>query len=103
MIGTPTAVTTDADCRFEIRGLGRERVVSLTFAGEKVAYRKAQAVTRDMETLQQVISMPPNEEKQPVFGATFTFIAEPARTIDGIVKDAKTGEPLPGVSVESFV
>ena len=101
VIGTPTAVTTDADGRFEIRGLGRERVVSLTFAGEKVACRKAQAVTRDMETLQQVISVPPNEEKQPVFGATFTFSAEPARTIEGIVKDAITGEPLPGVSVHS--
>ena len=102
VIGTPTAVTTDADGRFEIRGLGRERIVSLTFAGEQVAYRTAQAVTRDMETLQQVISMPPQEEKQPVFGATFTFSAEPARTIEGIVKDAKTGEPLPGVSVESY-
>ena len=102
VIGTPTAVTTDADGRFEIRGLGRERIVSLTFAGEQVAYREAQAATRDMETLQQVIGMPPNaEEKQPVFGATFTFIAEPARTIEGIVKDAKTGEPLPGVAVES--
>ena len=55
LIGTPTAVTTDADGRFEIRGLGRERVVSLTFAGEQVAYREAQAATRDMETLQQVI------------------------------------------------
>jgi hypothetical protein len=46
--------------------------------------------------------MPPQEEKQPVFGATFTFSAEPARTIEGIVKDAKTGEPLPGVSVGSY-
>ena len=41
------------------------------------------------------------EGKDPVFGATFTFSAEPARTIEGIVKDAKTGELLPGVSVES--
>ena len=100
LIGTPTAVTTDADGRFEIRGLGRERVVSLTFAGEQVAYREAQAATREMETLQQVIGFQ-FEGKDSVFGATFTFSAEPARTIEGIVKDAKTGELLPDVSVES--
>jgi beta-lactamase regulating signal transducer with metallopeptidase domain len=100
LIGSPTAVTTDADGRFEIRGLGRERVVSLKFAGEQVAYREAQAATREMETLQQVSGFQ-FEGKDPVFGATFTFSAEPARTIEGIVKDAKTGELLPDVSVES--
>ena len=100
LIGTPTAVTTDADGRFEVRGLGRERVVSLTFAGEQVAYREAQAATREMETLQQVLGYQ-FAGKDSVFGATFTFSAEPARTIEGIVKDAKTGELLPDVSVES--
>lgn len=102
LIGTPTAVTTDADGRFEIHGLGRERVVLLKFAGEQVAYREAQAATRDMETLQQRSGFD-FEGKDPVFGATFTFSAEPARTVEGIIKDAKTGAPLPGVSVESYM
>ena len=38
-----------------------------------------------------------------VFGATFTFSAEPARTIEGIVKDAKTGEPLRASRSEATV
>ncbi len=79
VIGTPTAVTTDADGRFEIRGLGRERVVTLSFVGEQVAYREAQVATRDMETLQQNSGFSNDrfDGKDSVFGATFTFSAEP--------------------------
>jgi hypothetical protein len=102
VIGTPTAVTTDVEGRFEIHGLGRERVVTLTFVGEQIAYREAQAATRDMETLRQNSGFEEQTDtKDSVFGATITFNAEPARAVEGIVKDAQTGELLPGVSVES--
>jgi hypothetical protein len=44
LAGTPTAATTDAKGMFEIRGVGRERIVSLTFEGETVAIQRS--VTR---------------------------------------------------------
>jgi 5-hydroxyisourate hydrolase-like protein (transthyretin family) len=37
-----------------------------------------------------------------VFGATFTFTAAPSRPIVGTVHAAETGQPLQGVSVESW-
>jgi len=101
LAGTPTLVTTDRDGMFEIRGLGRERVADFTIEGETVAHRTASAVTRDMPPIRRTISGPPSEGTQPVFGAEFTFTAEPARLIEGVVRDAKSGEPLAGVSVES--
>lgn len=101
LVGTPTLVTTDANGTFEIRGLGRERIVDLTFEGETVAHRTASAVTRDMQPIRRIISRPPFEGAEPVFGAEFTYTADPARTIEGVVRDAKSGEPLAGVSVES--
>jgi hypothetical protein len=44
---------------------------------------------------------PEFEGFEPVFGATFTFSADPARIIEGIVRDAKNGESLPGVVIQS--
>jgi protocatechuate 3,4-dioxygenase beta subunit/5-hydroxyisourate hydrolase-like protein (transthyretin family) len=101
LVSTPTTATTNADGRFEIRGLGRERIVSLIFEGETVAHRDAKAVTRKIESFQRKISQPPFEGSEPVFGTEFTFTADPARTIEGVVRDAKTGMPLAGVPVES--
>ena len=89
VIGTPTTVTTDVDGRFEIHGLGRERVVTLTFVDEQVAYREAQVATREMETLKQFSGFDWFEGKDSVFGATFTFNAEPARTVEGIVRTTR--------------
>jgi protocatechuate 3,4-dioxygenase beta subunit len=102
VLGLPDVLTTDAEGTFELRGLGRDRCLPLTFEGEFVAYRNAMVVTRSMPALQRKISNPPFESFESVFGADFTFTAEPARPIEGIVRDAKTGEALAGVSVDSY-
>jgi beta-lactamase regulating signal transducer with metallopeptidase domain/protocatechuate 3,4-dioxygenase beta subunit len=102
LVDTPTTATTDAQGTFEIRGLGRERIVSLVFEGETVAHRGAKAVTRPMETIQKTVGMPTFTGAEPVFGSEFTFTADPARTIEGVVRGAKSGELLPGVAVESY-
>ena len=38
----------------------------------------------------------------PLFGATFDWVAKPARPITGTVVDSKTKQPLPGVGVGSL-
>jgi beta-lactamase regulating signal transducer with metallopeptidase domain/protocatechuate 3,4-dioxygenase beta subunit/5-hydroxyisourate hydrolase-like protein (transthyretin family) len=105
LIDLPEELKTDADGRFEIHGVGKERKIELTFLGETAAHRSATAVTRDMSpTSRAIISHAFNgsEVREPVFGAEFSFTADPARTIEGIVTDADTGDPLQGVSIESY-
>ena len=102
LLGLPDLLTTDAKGMFELHGLGRERCLPLTFEGEFVAYRNAMVVTRNMPALRRTISNPPFEGFEPVFGSEFTFTADPARTIEGVVRDAQSGELLAGVSVESY-
>jgi beta-lactamase regulating signal transducer with metallopeptidase domain len=105
IIGVPEQVTTDAEGRFEIRGVGRDRHLDLRFKGESVSHRIIEVVTRNMEPIERVIIGSgydrPDPAKQPVFGAEFTVTAKPSRPIVGVVRDAKTKKPLAGVSVES--
>jgi beta-lactamase regulating signal transducer with metallopeptidase domain len=103
--GVPKQVSTDQQGRFEIHGVGRERHFGLKFQSETVAHREFDVVTRKMEAIERVILAPgydrPEPSKQPVYGADFTVTTSPSRPIVGIVRDAKTGKPLAGVSVES--
>ncbi len=101
LIGIPEKVTTRNDGSFEIHGIGKECIVTLEFGDEKVAFQKVIVVTRKMKPFQKMIQSG-YEKTEPVFGAEFTFTAEPTRPIEGIVIDAKTGKPLPGVVVNNY-
>jgi 5-hydroxyisourate hydrolase-like protein (transthyretin family) len=101
-VDIPEEVVTDEQGRFEIHGVGRERYFSLVFKGETVAHERVEVATRQMEPIDRVISTPPFQDTEPVYGATFTFTAAPSRPVVGRVRDAETGEPLEGVSVESY-
>jgi len=101
LMNLPASVTTDEKGWLEIRGLGKERLVELIFEDENVAHKSVRVVSRDIQPTKRVISLPPFEATEPVFGNNFRFAVPPSRPIEGIVVDAKTGEPLPGVLVES--
>ena len=93
---------TDRDGRFRLDGIGGERNVELSLRGETIAYKHIDVVTRPMKPMPA-----PGFGNQygpgsgTVYGADFTFTAAPCRPIEGVVKDAKTGEPLEGVEIRS--
>ena len=97
----PEATATDADGRFRITGLGRERLVELRIEGPTIATVEMQVVTRAMPTL----TRPGEPREQPVrepdiyYGAAFDFAAEPTQPFEGVVTDRETGKPVAGVTV----
>ncbi len=95
----PRAVTAE-DGRFMIHGIGRERRVQLTLNGATIAYQQVTAVTRPCKPLQLKVSSM-SDESTPVYGADFELVAPPTQPIVGVVRDADTGQPLGGVSIES--
>ena len=95
--------TTDRDGRFRLEGLGAERVVQLTLQGATVAATTIEVATRKMDP---ITARGFGNQHGPgflsIYGADFTLTAAPGRTVEGIIKDARTGEPVVDAEVRSY-
>jgi RNA polymerase sigma factor (sigma-70 family) len=95
-------VTTGAEGRFEMKGIGRERMVHLRIEGPTIATQEVQVMTRACEKIR--IPEKTDIPKGPLdmyYGAVFELLAAPSRPIVGVVRDKDTGKPLAGVTIES--
>jgi hypothetical protein len=98
--GTITDTRTDADGRFTLSGIGRDRVVVLTVSSPTVLRTELTAVTRDMPELRLQYRQALPGAVEVFQGATFTRTLKPATgMIQGIVRDRDTHEPLAGMWV----
>ena len=98
--------TTDADGRFEVRGVGRDQIVGLEFRSPKLEKVYLYAMARLSRTppkprqrpsrpagMRNVGQPPPS----PLVGANFEHLAGPTKPITGIVRLKGAGKPLAGV------
>jgi RNA polymerase sigma factor (sigma-70 family) len=88
--------TTDAAGRFVMTGLGRDRLVSLWLNGSRVAQQEIQVQTRRVPTKQVEVALNGRPAMRPIYVASFVHIAEPGRSIQGIVRERGTGMPVAG-------
>lgn len=101
VFGMAEHYTTDEGGRFRIPGVGRDRIVRLIVEGPSVARTVFRVVARDTEPLPT--NLPSFEmDGDQVYGAPFKRIVPPSQPIVGILRDAESGEPLVGVTVESY-
>jgi hypothetical protein len=87
---------TDADGGFHMSGLGHDRLVSLWMNGPQVAQQEIQVQTRKVPTKQVEVAVDGRTVMRPMYGSSFVHIAEPARSIHGIVRERGTGKPIAG-------
>jgi len=98
--------TTDKDGRFELAGMGADRVVSLTVSGKGLARMSAFVVTRtgvDVDPLNQQSKGMRRTDKgrHPVFyGPSPALVVEPGYAVEGTVTDKKTGKPIAGCTLQ---
>ncbi|HKB02631.1 MAG TPA: sigma-70 family RNA polymerase sigma factor [Gemmataceae bacterium] len=103
---TPTPflppVTTDAEGRFTVTGVGRERLVELRIEGPTIATSEIRVMTREAKDVR--VEYDPGNAKlgyKVYHGATFDFAADPTQPFRGIVTDKAAGKPIPRALVRS--
>jgi RNA polymerase sigma factor (sigma-70 family) len=93
-------VMTGADGRFEMRGIGGERLVHLRLEGPAIATQIVNVMTRPGEKIRLPLSRrSPKGETITYYGAAFEVLAEPTKPVVGVVRDRDTGKPLAGVTI----
>ena len=93
------AVRTGPDGRFVLSGIGPDCIVHMAATGDTIADSSIRVVTRPIAPITQQIRAGAFPVTQQVYGTDFTLQAYPSRPVVGIVRDAKTGKPLAGVTV----
>jgi hypothetical protein len=91
-------IVTDQDGRFTLTGIGADRLAGVDLRGDTIAYAVLDVVAHPIKPV--TIKNRAGEANR-LFGADFTYEAAPTRPIVGTVRDAATGAPLAGVSIES--
>lgn len=89
---------TDAEGRFELSGLGRDRLVGLEISAPTVVVTHLTAVTRtipNVETRLDFNGQPTNV----IHGSGFSVRLKAGLTVRGLVRDRETHAPLPGMWV----
>jgi RNA polymerase sigma factor (sigma-70 family) len=99
----PAAVA-DREGRFEVRGLGRERVAGLTMSGPTIATAQVRVRTRPGQAVRRPEWKDfPDSGRLTYHGATFEHTAGPTRPVSGVVREKGSGKPVAGATVESVV
>ena len=95
-LGVKPVVSND-DGRFVVRGVGRERLVEISVAGNGVQQQQFFVATRDMPPVAN--GSFDSSKMEFVYGANCTLIVAQGITITGTVRDRDTKQPLTGVTV----
>src|SRR5262249_47923792 len=92
---------TASDGRFTIHGIGRERLVTLSFAAPAVTSTEVYAVTRAEKMIEVPNSWNRGDEEAPILmhGSSFPMVLAPSKPIMGVVLDKETSRPLAGALI----
>jgi len=93
-LALPAPATTNAEGRFEIAGLGADRLAILEISGPNVVKHVISVVTRDIPPVDAQHLSYPGYRSHVHYGATFKHVVEPGLTVTGIVRDVETNQPL---------
>jgi RNA polymerase sigma factor (sigma-70 family) len=90
---------TDKDGRFELRGVGQDRVAIVRFDGDSVVTQDADVVNRPIERF-TVRERDNSHHNHTYYGSPCTVAAAPSYPITGVITDKDTGKPIAGAKID---
>ncbi len=93
---------TDADGRFRLTGVGRQRVVDLILEGDAIEQTLAIVFTTDTPGYQPVTLPGDGNLTLKIQPPRFETAVAPGRTIRGTIRDRDTGEPITGARIMTW-
>jgi RNA polymerase sigma factor (sigma-70 family) len=103
----PAKATTDAEGRFRLTGVGRDRLVRAFLEGPAIASQYLHLLARPGKTIEATEFEGRPEYGDPrrvttYYAADFRHVASPTRPVVGVVRDKDTKKPLAGVKIWSL-
>jgi RNA polymerase sigma factor (sigma-70 family) len=102
----PRKAVTDADGRFRLGGLGRNRLVTVRISGPAITTQELHVLTRPGRPI-EVPETTFAADGRPAsvttyYPADFRQVTAPPRLITGVVRDRDTKKPLAGFTVQGY-
>jgi RNA polymerase sigma factor (sigma-70 family) len=96
------SASTKADGRFQLKGIGRERIAIVEISGPTIETWRVRVMTRPGERMDR-LAWKEDVSKRTLayYGASFDHVAGPTTPIIGVVRDKDTKKPLAGAIVTS--
>jgi RNA polymerase sigma factor (sigma-70 family) len=95
--------TAGADGRFELRGVGRERLAAVRITGPGIEQAEVDAFTREGVDAATLIARSRRFTNRTFAAATFDHAAAPGRSVLGTVRERGTAQPVAGARVVGWV
>ncbi len=101
----PQQVSTDAEGRFRLTGIGRDRLVHVRISGPALATQDLHILTRPGQPIEVPEATHLDGSPASVrtyYAAGFRYVAGPTKPVVGMVRDKDTKQPLAGVTVQGY-
>jgi RNA polymerase sigma factor (sigma-70 family) len=93
---------TGSDGQFSLRGVGRDRLVLLTFEGASIVNSFAMVLTTADPNYEPVLLPADGSGAMKIQPPRFELTVSPGRAIEGTVRDQDTSKPIAGILIRSW-
>jgi hypothetical protein len=102
----PHEMVTDANGRFRLAGIGRDRLVTVRISGPTIATQDLHILTRPGTPIEvpETTFYPDGRPSSftTYYGAGLRHVAAPTKPVVGVLRDKDTRRPLAGVTIRSY-
>ena len=95
------ATRSDADGRFQLTGVGRDRIAELIVSGPNIATTEADVFSLPEAELRMSDKQMMSTQTLVVHAPRFQLAVQPGRRVEGVARDADTGKPIAGVEIKA--